>query len=75
MHDDRSVDKNLHSQIKNPRFIDPQDLPICCPQPNDPLWNAHPKVYLSLEENGQARCPYCGATYKLKEAVPHSEKA
>ena len=43
------------------------DLPICCPQGDMTLWNAHPKVYLSLDENGEAQCPYCGAVYVLKD--------
>jgi uncharacterized Zn-finger protein len=29
------------------------------------LWCSHPKVYLSIEETGRAKCPYCGAEYIL----------
>jgi uncharacterized Zn-finger protein len=29
------------------------------------LWNSHPKVYLPITETGEAKCPYCGAVYKL----------
>ena len=43
------------------------DLPVCCPQGDMTLWNAHPKVYLHLDENGEAQCPYCGAVYVLKD--------
>lgn len=42
------------------------DLPLHCPMPNDPVWNAHPRVYLPVEDKGEARCPYCGTLYKLE---------
>jgi len=29
-------------------------------------WNSHPRVFLPVEETGEARCPYCGAMYVLK---------
>ena len=44
-----------------------QDLPLSCPMPDMASWNAHPRVYLPIEETGQAKCPYCGALYVLKE--------
>ncbi len=31
------------------------------------LWNSHPKVYLDVAKTGQAKCPYCGTIYKLKD--------
>jgi len=35
------------------------------------LWNSHPKVYLPVEQTGEAKCPYCGAEYYLRdEAAP-----
>jgi len=40
-------------------------LPLSCPTPEQKLWNAHPRVYLPLEETGEASCPYCSARYKL----------
>jgi uncharacterized Zn-finger protein len=43
------------------------DLPLSCPMPKMVLWNAHPKVYLPIEESGEATCPYCGAHYILKD--------
>jgi uncharacterized Zn-finger protein len=30
-------------------------------------WNNHPKVYLDVARTGQAKCPYCGTVYKLKD--------
>ena len=44
-----------------------RDLPLSCPMPGMYLWNSHPKVFLPVEETGEARCPYCGADYILKE--------
>ncbi len=31
------------------------------------LWNNHPKVYLDVAHTGQAKCPYCGTVYRLKD--------
>lgn len=42
------------------------DLPLSCPMPDAPLWNAHPKVYLPIEASGAATCPYCGARFVLQ---------
>lgn len=43
------------------------DLPLSCPMPDMTAWNSHPKVYLPVEATGEARCPYCGALYVLKD--------
>jgi len=44
------------------------DLPVHCPMEGMALWNSHPKVYLPIEEQGgEAKCPYCGAVYELKD--------
>jgi uncharacterized Zn-finger protein len=43
------------------------DLPLSCPMPSMALWNSHPKVYLPIEASGEARCPYCGALFVLKD--------
>lgn len=42
---------------------------VFCPSPKAQmkLWNSHPKVYLDVAATGQARCPYCGTVYRLKE--------
>lgn len=42
-----------------------KDLPLHCPMPESYLWNSHPKVYLPIEETGEAKCPYCSASYEL----------
>jgi uncharacterized Zn-finger protein len=41
------------------------DLPLSCPMPGMYLWNSHPRVFLPIEQTGTAKCPYCGATYRL----------
>ena len=41
------------------------DLPLHCPMPSMMLWNAHPRVYLSIQKTGEALCPYCGTRYTL----------
>ena len=41
------------------------DLPLSCPMPGQHLWNSHPRVYLPIEESGEASCPYCSASYTL----------
>lgn len=43
------------------------DLPLSCPTPGQKLWNAHPRVYLPIEESGEATCPYCSAHYTLAD--------
>jgi uncharacterized Zn-finger protein len=40
------------------------DLPLSCPTPAMHLWNSHPRVYLPIEQDGEAKCPYCGALFK-----------
>ena len=57
----KTVAKNLKIQE-----VFAKDLPLACPMPKMTLWNAHPKVYLPIEETGQAICPYCNTEYVLK---------
>ena len=42
---------------------------VCCPSPKAGMqtWNTHPKVYLDVAHTGEAKCPYCGTVYKLKD--------
>ena len=42
-----------------------KDLPLHCPNPAMPLWSSHPRVFLDVEANGEAMCPYCGTRYRL----------
>ena len=42
-----------------------KDLPLHCPMPSMILWNSHPRVYLPIQDTGEALCPYCGTKYVL----------
>lgn len=44
-----------------------EDLPLSCPMPEQKLWNSHPRVYLPIEDDGIAICPYCSAIYRLAD--------
>jgi uncharacterized Zn-finger protein len=44
-----------------------RDLPLSCPMPHMRLWDAHPRVFLPIEEIGHVTCPYCGTEYFLKD--------
>lgn len=46
--------------------VDSSDLPLHCPLPADSMWSGHPRVFLPIEEKGEALCPYCGTLYKLR---------
>jgi len=43
-----------------------KELPAFCPNPNMPIWNHHPRVFLDVTHTGEAMCPYCGTVYRLK---------
>jgi uncharacterized Zn-finger protein len=44
-----------------------QDLPLSCPTKEMRLWDAHPRVYLPIEETGHVICPYCEAEFTLQK--------
>ena len=44
-----------------------RDLPLSCPTDAMELWNAHPKVYLPIEQSGMEVCPYCGSRFVLQD--------
>ena len=46
------------------------DLPLHCPMDGMYLWNSHPRVYLPVEQTGEAKCPYCSAEYVLVDEAP-----
>ncbi len=61
-----TVDQILtRANAQNRYDVTVDDLPLSCPMPDMYLWNAHPKVYLPIEETGSAKCSYCGALYRL----------
>jgi uncharacterized Zn-finger protein len=48
-------------------YISESDLPLSCPLPSASQWNAHPRVFLTLDEEGKATCPYCSTVYILQQ--------
>ena len=61
-----SVDQNLiPANAQHEYAVRPKDLPLSCPMPGMYLWNSHPKVFLPIEATGEAKCPYCGAQYRM----------
>lgn len=47
--------------------IKKDQLPLHCPLPEMSLWNQHPRVYLSIENTGKSKCPYCGSEFILED--------
>ena len=57
----------IPSNAENSYEVTAADLPLHCPMDGMSLWNSHPRVYLSIEATGKAKCPYCGADYTLRD--------
>ena len=60
--------QEIPANAQNRYDVTAADLPVHCPMPGMSKWNSHPRVFLPVEETGEARCPYCGAMYVLKRA-------
>ena len=61
-----TIDQNLiPANAQNKYGVRAKDLPLSCPMPGMYLWNSHPKVFIPVEETGEAKCPYCGAHYHM----------
>ena len=63
---DAGGNKYIEANAENRYEVTQADLPLHCPMDSMTLWNSHPRVYLAIEETGQAKCPYCGAEYFLQ---------
>ena len=61
--DDSLENANTQQRVEVSR----SDLPLSCPRPNQKLWNAHPRVFLPIEDDGETTCPYCGTHYTLTD--------
>ena len=66
------ISKTSSSAGKTPKAarrheISHRDLPLHCPIDASDLWNTHPRVFLPIEDTGEATCPYCGCHYTLKD--------
>jgi uncharacterized Zn-finger protein len=64
-HQGKSEIEMVQPNARNRYEISEADLPLACPMPAMSLWNSHPRVFLPLEKTGEAKCPYCGASYIL----------
>jgi uncharacterized Zn-finger protein len=63
-----TVDQKLIAANAQHKYeVHRRDLPLSCPMPGMYLWNSHPKVFLPVEETGEAKCPYCGALFFFTE--------
>lgn len=60
-----AAEHRIPANAENRYEVHRADLPLSCPMPAMSLWNSHPKVYLPIEAEGHAKCPYCGAEYVL----------
>ena len=60
--DQGSNQPQLHDNVVE---LSEQDLPAFCPNKKMPLWSTHPRVYLELSANNEAKCPYCSTVYRL----------
>ena len=62
-----NVNENMEQANAKVRYeVDIKNTPLSCPMPEMYVWNSHPKVFLPIEETGEAKCPYCGAEFYLK---------
>ena len=52
---------------QNEYSVNSNDLPLHCPTPEMSKWNSHPKVFIPVEDTGEAICPYCGTKYHLNK--------
>ncbi len=69
-----TVDQNLIAANAQHRYgVRHDDLPLSCPMPGMYLWNSHPRVYLPIEETGEAKCPYCGALFVLDDTAQQTD--
>ena len=57
---------DMPANAENHYDVTKADLPLHCPMPGMSKWDSHPKVFLPMTD-GQAKCPYCGAEYTLKD--------
>ena len=67
MNQSATPQKKLQANAVSRYEVSKADLPLHCPMDNMTLWDSHPKVFLPLDENGEATCPYCGALYVVKD--------
>lgn len=60
-------ENNQQAKQDDPIQLKKSQLPAYCPTEAMGLWNSHPRVYIPLEEEQSASCPYCGTKFELIE--------
>ena len=50
-----------------PYVVKPSELPASCPPRKSSIDGLHPRVYLKFKDDGNAKCPYCGAKFTLEQ--------
>ncbi len=60
--------KNKQACTEKSYVVHRHELPLSCPTDSMELWNAHPKIYLPIEQTGTEVCPYCGTRFILQDA-------
>jgi uncharacterized Zn-finger protein len=58
--------KRSFTQQKIVNITDPDVTTCCCPENNQSLWNAHPKIFFQIKKEGKATCPYCSTIFMYK---------
>lgn len=71
MEADRLIKCDQNGQVPTVE-ISATELPLHCPTAGKLLWDSHPRVFLPIEETGEALCPYCGTRYVLKGGAAKS---
>ncbi len=64
---DDATEQLIQPNAENCYRVVAADLPLSCPMQGMYQWNSHPRVFLPIEKEGTAKCPYCGAVYTLVE--------
>lgn len=72
LHCEKNLDTRVLENImkkeactKRKVVVTEKNLPLCCPMPDEKLFDAHPRVYLAIEKSGREVCPYCETEYEL----------
>jgi len=55
------------AQTPAPILVSRRELPLYCPRDGGKLWSQHPRVFLPIEKMGACTCPYCGASYQMRD--------
>ncbi len=64
--------EKLRANTKRRYEVTTADLPLSCPMWDMRVWDAHPRVYLPIEDTGREVCPYCEAEFILTD-FKHSD--